>query len=205
MLDDIMLIFDRNIGRISNLINLYKTLTQGRGRKPAHSLDILRATVVLLHSTLEDYLRNLQRWKLPTADKERLNKIPLVGTSESGRATKFELGELVRLKEKSIKEIIELSINEYLDTQSYNDTSDVCKAIKDAGVKEVDTIEPYLSQMNLMIKRRHNIVHQADRGGGAGKGHHRIKSLSLNQVESWKRHLDKFVLEVNKQLRIHQI
>jgi len=202
MLDDIMLIFDMNIGRVNNLVSLYKSLPQGRGRKPAHSLDILRATVVLMHSTLEDYLRSLQRWKLPTTEKERLNKIPLTGTSDSGRSTKFELGELVRLQDKSIQQIIDLSIKEYLNTQSYNDTSDVCRALTDAGMRNIDTIRPLLPKLESMIKRRHNIVHQADRTENSGRGHHRIKSLSLEQVEGWKKALDKFVLQINKQMII---
>ena len=70
-------------------------MSTGKGRKPTNSLDILRATTVLAHSTLEDYLRNLLNWRLPQQNKDKISHIPLVGTSESGRATKFTLGDLV--------------------------------------------------------------------------------------------------------------
>lgn len=198
MLEDIMLIFDKNFGRLNNLINLYQSLSQGKGRKPAHSLDILRATVVLMHSTLEDYLRSLLRWKLPDAGKERINKIPLVGSA--GRQTKFELGELITYREKTVQQVVESSIQEYLNTQSYNNTTQVCWALADIGINDLEKIKTYLHSLESMITRRHNIVHQADRAENSGRGHHNFKSISLKQIEKWKRHLDKFVVEVNRQL-----
>ena len=56
MIEDIMFTFEKNFVRLDNLISLYKSLSIGKGRKPTNSLDILRATTVLAHSTLEDYL-----------------------------------------------------------------------------------------------------------------------------------------------------
>lgn len=98
MFEDIMFTFDKNFLRLNNLIGLYKSLSTGSGRRPTNSLDVLRATSVLAHSTLEDYLRNLLMWRLPLQNKDKIIHIPLTGASENGRATKFTLGDLVALK-----------------------------------------------------------------------------------------------------------
>ncbi|MDT9136239.1 hypothetical protein RSW15_24200, partial [Escherichia coli] len=91
-------------------------------RKPANSLHILRATTVLTHATLEDYLRNLLQWRLPHQDTDKIENIPLVGTSAIGRPSKFNLGELVAHKNKRIDTVIKESIAEYLGILSFNDT-----------------------------------------------------------------------------------
>lgn len=195
-----MLIYDKNFGRLNNLLSLYTSISTGKGRKPASNLDLLRATVVLTHSTLEDFLRSLMAWKLPTAAAARMNQIPLVGTSATGRRTKFELGELLLHRPQTIDHVITLSINEYLTSQSFNSTTDVAAALTDCGVASTAAIIAVYPRLNDMIKRRHNIVHQADRDLTPGRGHHAIKSISLNQVTIWKTTLDNFAQEVIKQL-----
>ena len=89
MISEITDNFDNNIGRVDNLISLYKSITSGGGRKPTYSSNLLRATVVLLHSTLEDFLRNILVWKLPNKDSSKLEGIPLKGMPTVGRKTKF--------------------------------------------------------------------------------------------------------------------
>ncbi len=198
MIEDIMYTFDKNFLRLNNLIALYKDLSQGQGRKPTNLLDILRSTTVLAHATLEDYLRNLLSWKLPTETKEKINKIPLIGTSSSGQATKFFLGELVAHKGKTIDDILTLSIDEYLEKTSFNNTDDIVKALKDISLNITPEIQSTFPKLNEMINRRHNIVHRADRGNNSGRGHHKVKSLSVRQIESWKQAIDQLVIEINK-------
>jgi hypothetical protein len=200
MIDNIMYTFDKNFDRINNLLTLYEGTSKGKGRKATHNLDLLRATTVFVHSTLEDYLRNVMIWKLPSASKERINHIPLVGTSEIGRKTKFELGELVTHRNKLVAEVIDLSIKEYLGTVSFNDTSDIATSLSNISIETTENIKKLFPILNEMIKRRHKIVHNADRDSSSGSGNHRIKSISLKQVESWRTAVDKFVREVNKNL-----
>lgn len=198
MIEDIMYTFDKNFLRLNNLISLYKTLSTGKGRKPTNSLDILRATTVLAHSTLEDYLRNLLNWKLPQQNKDKINHIPLVGTSESGRATKFTLGDLVIHKGKTVDSLINTSVSEYLGTVSFNDTSDIASALTGISLIVTPQIQNTFTVLNEMIKRRHNIVHRADRDDNIGSGHHTIKSISVQKIEKWKKAIDKLVVEINK-------
>lgn len=193
-----MYTFDKNFLRLNNLISLYKTLSAGKGRKPTNSLDILRATTVLAHSTLEDYLRNLLIWKLPQQTKDKINHIPLTGTSEIGRPTKFTLGDLVVHKGKTIDTIIDISINEYLSTVSFNDTREIASALTGISLIVTPEIQSTFPILNEMIKRRHNIVHRADRDDNIGSGYHKIKSISIQKIEKWKRAIDKLIVEINK-------
>lgn len=193
-----MFTFEKNFLRLKNLIELYKSISTGQGRKPTNSLDILRATTVLAHSTLEDYLRNLLLWKLPSENQEKINNIPLMGTSLIGRPTKFSLGELTLHRGKSIDEVIDASVKEYLNTVSFNDTSDIVKALTSISITITPEMQNLFPTLNEMIKRRHNIVHRADRDVSVGRGNHRIKSISVQKVEKWKKEIDKLVIEINK-------
>lgn len=199
MLDDIMFFFDKNFGRVNNLLDLYVSLNQGKkGRKPTHNLDLLRATVVLMHSTLEDYLRSILFWKMPQASQAVISKIPLVGQD---RKTKFDLGELSLHLGKTSDEIIRESVKEYLNRQSFNDTNDLASALNDIGLTVTPEIESCFSSLQEMIRRRHKIVHEADREIDiVGSGNHRIRSISLKTVIKWKLVVDKFVSKVNRQL-----
>ncbi|MGL5889361.1 MAG: HEPN domain-containing protein [Bacteroidia bacterium] len=198
MIEDILLRFDKNIERVDNLIDLYSEINQGRGRKTGKNLDLLRATTVLMHSTLEDYLRSLLLWKLPLASKEKMAEIPLTGTSNSGRKTKFELQDLVVLRGNTVDQVISKSIEEYLGTISFNNTSDISANLGKISVELTEEIRDCFPGLTEMIKRRHNIVHQADRSDKPGSGNHSFQSIGLKQVKDWKDTLDRFVSEVNK-------
>lgn len=204
MIDDIMYIYEKNYGRTNNLVSLYSTITAGKkGRRPIENLDLLRVTVVMLHSTLEDFLRNLQNWKLPNSSKDRLNKVPIIAANYDARKTKFELGELVEHKGKSIEEVINLSVKEYLNSQSYNNTTDIFNALKDIDIVNNDKIKSFYPEIDKMIKRRHNIVHQADREFVIGNTIHKVKPINLEQVKKWQLSIDLLVLEIVKQINLN--
>lgn len=200
--DDIMLTFDKNYGRITNLLKIYKNLDQnkGRGRRPTHNLDILRTSVVFTHSTLEDYLRNILAIKLPSSDACMLSNIPLIGTSENGRKTKFDLGDLVLLQGLKVEKVIENSVKDYLNYVSFNDTNDISAHLKKISINITPEIIELLPILNEFIKRRHNIVHNADRESEVKRGHHKIKSINYNKVLKWQKTLDQFVNKVNAQV-----
>ena len=69
---------ERNLSRVQNLVKLYETnlAGQGQGRRGHDNTDVLGAATVLLHSTLEDFVRSLAYWKLPVAGRDALDKIP---------------------------------------------------------------------------------------------------------------------------------
>lgn len=154
MIGDIMLVFDGNIRRINQLLELYSKLADGVGRRDIHKVEILRASVVLLHSTLEDYLRNLLRWKLPSSSISRINEISLAGLDDKNR-TKFQLGELMKFREKSIGEVVDLSIEEHLSKMSFNNIADITRALSDVGANWDERLRRQLfPKLDAMMKRQ---------------------------------------------------
>jgi hypothetical protein len=60
--------FKANLARVRQLVQTYEGLVGGgAGRSSVANTDILRAAVVLLHATMEDLIRSVSEWKLPTA------------------------------------------------------------------------------------------------------------------------------------------
>lgn len=201
-IDDIGLFFDYNLYRVKNLIDVYVEILNLEGEGTSmQKTDILRAAIVLLHSSMEDFLRSILKLKLPEASEEKLNKIPLFLNSESfHKKTKFELGELSYHRGRTVTEIIELSVYQYLDRQSYNNTGEISAALKSIELKLTSEIKEEFSKLDEMIKRRHNIVHQADREKAAGQDAYKIKTVNLEEVIEWTNAVDNFVLELAKQL-----
>lgn len=197
ILEEIVFTFDKNFERLNNLLQLYETISTGKGRKPTNTIDLLRATVVLTHSTLEDFLRSVMLWRLPNADKDVISTIPLIGT---GTKNTFDFGKLLPHKSKTVEEIITLSVREYLNSRSFNNTEQITGSLNSVNISINDEMRQTFRALDEMIKRRHNIVHQADRESKKGKGYHRIKSLSHQTVSSWRDAVDKFVKEVIKNL-----
>src|SRR5258706_3639980 len=93
----------RNIARAHNLVSIYKFLGgSSPGRRSVGDTDVLRSAVVLIHASLEDFLRSLERAYLPKAGSTVLKEIPLKGVGRSGRAEKFSLGDLVEHRGKTV-------------------------------------------------------------------------------------------------------
>jgi hypothetical protein len=134
MIFDIASTFDKNFGRLRNLVELYESLASGKGRKSVHSLDLLRVTTVLAHATLEDYLRSLMTWQLPLADKEKLRSIPITKKDGANQSTKFEMSDLIDFRGRTVDDLIALSIKEHLSIKSFNSTDDLVGALKSLSV-----------------------------------------------------------------------
>ena len=52
-----------------------------------------------------------------------------------------------------------------------------------------------------MIKRRHKIVHQADKDNLKNLSNHNLETIELQNVELWQKTVDQFVVETIKKLR----
>lgn len=197
MLDEICGLFDANVRRVEKLIALHGPPT--RGRKTVHETDILRAALVLLHASMEDFLRSLLIWKIPMAGKELVDAYPLAG-SDRKRAEKFMLGALVAHRGMSVDDLITKSIVEYLDRwSSFNDLGEVKKALVASGIPDANVENHVFGDLPTMIARRHNIVHKADRNDVVqGQGNHRTKSISVRQLDNYVtavKNLKSFVVE----------
>ena len=68
---------------------------------------------MFLHATFEDVLRSMARQRIAASQSLVLDDIPLVGTSRSGRAEKFFLGELDGHRGKTVDQLIQESVENY--------------------------------------------------------------------------------------------
>jgi len=198
MLADITTKFDDNLARVRNLVALYidDLAGVGQGRRPVHSSDVLRAATVLLHATLEEYLRGLSRWKLPLASEDALNGIPIVG---SQRPDKSLLGRLASHRGKSVDDVIAESVDKYLERSNYNSTTEVSQLLERIGV-DTSAVSHLFPTMAEIMDRRHQIVHRADREDRPGRGFHRARSIGRRALGRWIEAVLEFAAKVSNQL-----
>jgi len=201
ILENLGFYVEKNFERVNNLMEIYEIITpKKKGRKPVKSLDLLRVTVVLLHASLEDYLRSLMKTLLPIANKEYLKGIPLfLNQNEYRKTTKFELGELAEHRDLTVDSLISLSVEQYLNRESYNNTNEIASALERIGFAITPEMTNLLNDLDKMIARRHNIVHQTDRELKDGQGFHEAKSINYKQVKKWRNVVDKFMAEIVNQ------
>jgi hypothetical protein len=193
-----------NRTRVQSLMDLSRELSRKKHpRNSVHAADVLRAAVVLLHASLEDFLRTLAAIHLPDASESVLDRIPLVG-SESGRPEKFWLGRLSRYREMTVKQLISASVSAYLNRETYNDTTEIAELLEALGVP-LDEVKETFPALDQMMSRRHRIVHRADRIDVKKRGRRRIESLTLKSVEDWSVTVFQFVTRTVTHLGVGQI
>lgn len=158
--------FSLNMARIRGLVKLiFSDIVPMRTTDPFQSegtrADILRAIVVFLHATFEDVLRSMARQRIAASQSLVLDDIPLVGTSRSGRAEKFLLGELDGHRGKTVDQLIQESVENYFDRKSFSSIREVHQILTQMGLDTVP-FKPLFADLDQMMKRRHRIVHEAD-------------------------------------------
>ena len=178
-----------NLRRVDNLIRLYTVnRTAGAGRKDTKTTDLLRAAVVVLHASMEDYLRSLRIAHFDAMTAEQVACIPLVspdGNPDKG-VKKFTFKELYRHKERTVGDLMRESLEENLEAfSSYSDVGQVITTLQTLGINDEALSQEDRSILQEMIKRRHNIVHKADRNQQRGQGNYRTKSIGPKTVESY--------------------
>jgi hypothetical protein len=173
--------FNGNLERVGHLVEIYETLTTGLGRRPVDTSDILRSAVVFLHAALEDFLRSLLEWKLPSAQASYLKDIPLKG--KKPRST-FTLDDLAHFRGSNVDDLISCSIADHLERSNFNTPGDISSVLQSIGLMR-SLLDPYRDKLGPMMKRRHWIVHRADRNNATGSGQHAALGLQKATVEAW--------------------
>lgn len=191
MRDEIRDRFGANIARVHNLIQIYDQVARpSPGRQQVGTIDTLRAATVFLHAALEEVFRNTARWKYPAATSSLLNEIPLTGNS--GRPERFLLGQLASHRDKSVQQVINQSVDEYLDRFTVNNIQEVTKVLTNIGINP-NIINAEFPILTELFERRHHIVHQADRNDQPGRGHHEARGLNRDTVMRWVNGVERFV------------
>lgn len=196
IIDDLMITYDNNLGRVRNLLKIYDTLKK-RGRSKVINSDLLRVAVVLLHATLEDFLRTVMKELLP--EKGKLDKIPLY-SEDYKNLPKFTLADLSKYRDLSVEDVITNSVHHYLNKQSYNNATEIMAAIRSVNISTNKKMQQYCSKIEVMVQRRHHIVHQADKQDKTGQGNFKVKSISYKNVSNWIDDVDKFITEIINEL-----
>lgn len=180
--------FTQILNRVNHLIEVYAVMASGQGRRDVETTDILRAAVVFLHATLEDLLRSLLEWRLPTAAPEHLKEVPLEGKKAR---TSFTLDELAVHRGKTVDDLIARSVSANLEDSNFNHPGEIERVLEKIGLPK-NLVDSYRNQLGPMMKRRHWIVHRADRNTAIGIGHHPARSLQQAAVRAWRRALEEF-------------
>lgn len=175
--------FDRNIGRVNSLCNLYKSLREEdiKEGKDYKFTDILRSAVVMLHSSFEEYFRNVLLELLPqVCDEDDLKDFSFAGSNGKHRS-KVTLGQLLEYKDQSVKDLIINSISEELYSTSFNNYRDISNWAQKARVDLTCFSEA--AKLEQVIKRRHKIVHEAD--NSRDNSEYALTQIRENTVRDW--------------------
>ena len=192
MIEEIRENLEQNLARVEKLVCTYESHpdAQGKGRKSAEVLDILRAAVVLLHASLEDLLRGIAHSKLPSAAPAVLNEIPLVGLGPNPR--KFLLGDLAPFRGKSVDQVFVESVNAHLEHSNYNNTQEIANLLNAVGI-DVAKVNSRFGDLQALMERRHQIVHRADRQPEViGRGDHEVRAINKRTVRDWAESVRQF-------------
>ncbi|MBI2375116.1 MAG: hypothetical protein HYV07_14055 [Deltaproteobacteria bacterium] len=180
--------FKQNLERARHLVELYAEVAAGQGRRAVETSDVLRAAVVFLHATLEDLVRSVLQWKLPFAPAESLKDVPLEGKKPR---SSFTLEDIAGYRGQSVDDVIARSVSASLDESNFNHPGDIERALDRVGLPK-SLVDPTRDELASMMRRRHWIVHRADRNHASGTGHHVARPLNRATVEKWFGALETF-------------
>lgn len=179
MKSDIEARFQHNVGRVTSMVTFARE--GGPGDPGSDRSDLLRASVVFLHASLEDLIRSVVEWRLPTAAPQSLRNTPLTGAAAS---LKFTLADLASFRGQTVDEVIRRSVADQLSTMSYNNPTQLAGALRQVGLRWI--VSPSsIARLATMMKRRHWIVHRADHALVVGAGPIRVRPLSEADLRDW--------------------
>ncbi len=177
-------ILSLNINRCLRLLKVsikLKDHTDDKVTFAKYLLDVVRASVVFLHTALETMLREIVRLKL-IYDGD-ISNIPLVDVSGlPNRKEKFSLNEFAKYRGYTVDKVIEMSVNKYVANLSFNSTNDIADNFSKINLPQ-SKLTPYYEELNKMMNRRHQIVHEGDLVRGTKTSE--LEHVSGDQIKVW--------------------
>jgi hypothetical protein len=137
--------------------------------------DVARATIVFVHSSFETTLRAIVAIKLHEGAE-------LKNISFPERKEKLSLEELSKYRGRTVDDIINESIDVYLRSLSFNSAHDLAKIFSWLEIPQ-DTFRKHYSNLDRMIKRRHQIVHEADNKRNSTQ--FELEAVSIDDINAW--------------------
>ncbi len=77
-------------------------------------------------------------------------------------------------------------IEQYLENSNFNDVDAIILALKRAQLDAVRINDEVAARLGAMMKRRHWIVHRADRNDRGGSGQHPARTIDATTVRGWR-------------------
>lgn len=143
---------------------------------------MLRAAIVFLHSSFEEYFRSmLIQWLPIKADENTLKSIPIALHAGNKHVDKIYLNDLSKYRNMTIDEVLRQSVEEYMKLKSFNSQEDIRIWLSKIEIN-VDECTGF-KEIDKAIKRRHKIVHEADTNKSETK--ERLSSIKPNEVTKW--------------------
>lgn len=141
--------------------------------------DMIRSGILLAHAAMEDLLRSLVEIRLPEADAKHLRHIPLLDMKDALQP-KYDLGDLLVHRSKTVDDLIRKSVVAYLGRVSYNNVEQIALALNHMSVPRT-LLSAYGAELAALMSRRHHIAHRADRGIEG----HRVLPIDHLTVVAW--------------------
>lgn len=189
-------IFDSNVKRVESLCKIYEQIKKSDisdNAKDYKSTDLLRAAVVMLHSSFEEYYRcTITKWLWTRGSKDVLKSIPL--PKDAGKnSAKYTLSELLEYKDVKISELFEDAIQEYMSRVSFNSYGEICAWGNKIGL-DFDGFAD-ATVIDKCVHRRHKIVHESDMSPKK-----QLSAISVLNVTQWKDSYVELVLIIDSQI-----
>lgn len=188
--------FDKNLDRVKSLHSLYIKLKEEdlKDSKDYKLTDILRAEIVLMHSSFEEYFRSvLIEWLPIKASDETLKEFP-ISLKAGKKAEKLFLNDLAHYRGKTIDEIIQESVSETMQLKSFNNEGEIRSWCSRIGI----SLEKFngMREIDAAVHRRHKIVHEADTNRNSNS--QRLQSISPGNVAPWIKAYESLVDFIDK-------
>ena len=194
MVETIVNRYRENVVRVEHMLAAFDERTGDDGRSDTRSdTDFLRAGVVFLHASLEDFVRSIEEWRLPLASASALqdlagrNDVPL----------KLTLRNVADRRGTSVDDWVEELVNSYLERSNYSRPEHVIAALRRVGI-ETREITELADDLAALMARRHWIAHRMDR---AGPGMGRAEPITRRDLRNWLETVNSVVTVVAGDLR----
>jgi hypothetical protein len=144
-LNAIVLNHNANIDRITRIMKFSGAVgkavsSSSQAERQLYMLDILRLIVVMLHANMDDTLREIVRLSYARNNPDHLSEIP-IGNTKSPRVT---LADLVKYRGRTIDDLIQESVDDYLNIVSFNNVEITAKILSRAGIN-INGLKRYFS------------------------------------------------------------
>src|SRR3990172_526957 len=136
-------------------------------------------TFVLLHATLEEFVRYVAGSALPIVGQDALNDIPLVGAER--KATRVGLGAWAIHRGKQVDQVLAESVRAHLVEKSFSSLASVLSTLQASGIP-TRRLRIRRATLDRLIRRRYQIVHEADVLRGGSLGARPPRALSRSQL-----------------------